>query len=186
MSRKPKRSAISRPMKMLRTMVCWTASARSWNTVSMPASRDRAPFQLCTGLPRTRISPLVGLTTPARILISVDLPAPLSPIRPTTSPRSTCRLTPPSGEDVAVGLRDVAEFDQSLGHGWLLPYVLRRRRGAPAAVAGSTVSRLAQTLRGEVGDGLVVVGGDEAGAGVDVHRAEPVDLLLAERLRIGM
>ena len=29
-------------MKMLRTIDCWTASARSWNTVSMPASRERA------------------------------------------------------------------------------------------------------------------------------------------------
>ncbi len=51
-------------MKMLRTMVCCTASARSWNTVSMPASRERAALQPVTGLPRTRISPLVGLTTP--------------------------------------------------------------------------------------------------------------------------
>ena len=38
----------------------------------------------------------IGFTTPARILISVDLPAPLSPMSPTTSPRSTLRLTPPS------------------------------------------------------------------------------------------
>jgi len=45
------------------------------------------------GLARMRISPAVGLMTPARILIKVDLPAPLSPIRPTTSPRSTCRST---------------------------------------------------------------------------------------------
>ena len=82
-------------MKMLRTIDCWTASARSWKTVSMPASRERAAFQAVTGLPRTRISPLVGLTTPERILISVDLPAPLSPIRPTTSLSLTERLTPP-------------------------------------------------------------------------------------------
>ena len=83
-------------MKMLRTIDCCTASARSWNTVSIPASRERAALQPVTGLPRTRISPLVGLTTPERILISVDLPAPLSPISPTTSLSWTERLTPPS------------------------------------------------------------------------------------------
>ena len=48
-------------MKMLRTIDCCTASARSWNTVSMPASRERAAFQPLTGLPRTRISPLSRL-----------------------------------------------------------------------------------------------------------------------------
>ena len=37
-------------MKMLRTIDCCTASARSWNTVSMPASRDRAGLQLLTAL----------------------------------------------------------------------------------------------------------------------------------------
>ena len=47
-------------MKMLRTIDCCTASARSWNTVSIPASRERAALQPVTGLPRTRISPLVG------------------------------------------------------------------------------------------------------------------------------
>ena len=39
-------------------MVCWTQSARSWNTVSMPALRERAAFQCVSRLPRTRISPL--------------------------------------------------------------------------------------------------------------------------------
>ena len=39
---------------------------------------------------------MVGRTTPERILISVDLPAPLSPISPTTSLSWTDRLTPPS------------------------------------------------------------------------------------------
>ena len=39
-------------MKMLRTIVCCTASARSWNTVSMPASRERAALHPDTGSPR--------------------------------------------------------------------------------------------------------------------------------------
>ena len=48
----PSQPVSSRPMKMLRTIVCWTASARSWNTVSMPASRERAALQPETGSPR--------------------------------------------------------------------------------------------------------------------------------------
>ena len=39
---------------------------------------------------------------------------------------------------------------------------------------------LAQAFRGELGHDLVVLGRDEAGAGVDVHRREAVDHLLAE------
>ena len=41
----------------------------------------------------SRISPLVGGKLPAMILTSVDLPAPLSPIRPSTSPGSRSRST---------------------------------------------------------------------------------------------
>ena len=40
-----------------------------------------------------RIVPALGSTTPPRTFMSVDLPAPFSPIRPITSPRPTERLT---------------------------------------------------------------------------------------------
>ncbi|MGY4318693.1 hypothetical protein ACVWW1_008020 [Bradyrhizobium sp. JR3.5] len=40
-----------------------------------------------------RITPALGAITPASTRISVDLPAPFSPIRPSTSPRQTRRLT---------------------------------------------------------------------------------------------
>src|SRR5688572_3226998 len=43
--------------------------------------------------PSTAISPSVGGKLPAMILTMVDLPAPLSPIRPTTSPASTVKLS---------------------------------------------------------------------------------------------
>src|SRR3954447_14742134 len=46
------------------------------------------------GSPSTRSSPLVGWSAPDRILISVDLPAPLSPTRPTISPAFILRSTP--------------------------------------------------------------------------------------------
>ena len=46
-------------------------------------------LRMSTGSPSIRISPWSGRCTPERILISVDLPAPLSPTRPSASPRST-------------------------------------------------------------------------------------------------
>src|SRR5690242_13860456 len=44
--------------------------------------------------PSTSSSPLVGWIAPDRILISVDLPAPLSPTSPTISPGAIRRSTP--------------------------------------------------------------------------------------------
>src|SRR4051812_18016410 len=49
-----------------------------------------------TARPRTRISPSSCCTAPASTFISVDLPAPLSPTRPRTSPRRRVRSTPRS------------------------------------------------------------------------------------------
>ena len=39
-----------------------------------------------TFLPSSKISPLSGITAPQSTLMRVDLPAPLSPITPSTSP----------------------------------------------------------------------------------------------------
>src|SRR6218665_988075 len=44
--------------------------------------------------PSTSTWPLVGFSYPARIFISVDLPAPFSPSRPYTRPGCSARLTP--------------------------------------------------------------------------------------------
>src|ERR1700730_4173512 len=49
---------------------------------------------ISTGRPSILISPRSGRWTPERILINVDLPAPLSPTRPHTSPGWTSRSTP--------------------------------------------------------------------------------------------
>ena len=43
--------------------------------------------------PSMSMLPRSGSTTPPRIFISVDLPAPFSPTRPITSPGATARLT---------------------------------------------------------------------------------------------
>src|SRR6185436_18015327 len=124
-----------------------------------------------------RISPAVGLTTPARILIRVDLPAPLSPIRPTTSPRSTCRSTPPRAKTRPYDL--VTPFN-SMSRS-LMSILPGREAGARTPPLDLCSTGLAETLGGEVGDRLVIFRCHEAGAGVDVHRAEAIDDLLAER-----
>ena len=46
------------------------------------------------GAPPSLAAPLVGRTSPHAILTSVDLPAPLGPSSPTSSPSPTSRLTP--------------------------------------------------------------------------------------------
>src|ERR1041384_5311718 len=59
----------------------------------MPRSSASRGESNTTGAPSTRYVPRVGWCTPARILISVDLPAPLSPSRQWTSPRTRRRST---------------------------------------------------------------------------------------------
>src|SRR5476651_1765095 len=52
----------------------------------MPASSAWRGDWISAALPSIRYSPLEARCTPARILMSVDLPAPLSPSRQCTSP----------------------------------------------------------------------------------------------------
>ena len=65
------------------------ASARSWNTAAMPALRASRGDVKCTGVPYIVYSPELGWCTPDRILMNVDLPAPLSPSTQVTLPAST-------------------------------------------------------------------------------------------------
>ena len=91
------RSSGQRTSSRLRNMfwytVSWLTSARSWYTMSMPAARACVTEVKCTSWPLSRIRPLVGGWKPQMILSRVDLPAPLSPISPSTSPRPRCRFT---------------------------------------------------------------------------------------------
>src|SRR4051794_17995913 len=68
----------------------------------MPSTRPRSwwtkligsePRPGLAGWPRSRISPASGSCTPARILISVDLPAPFSPKSAVTAPAARSRST---------------------------------------------------------------------------------------------
>src|SRR4051812_11783589 len=60
----------------------------------MPASSASRGERKRTALPSTRYSPSSGAWTPASILMSVLLPAPLSPSRQCTSPRASRNVTP--------------------------------------------------------------------------------------------
>ena len=87
---------ISRPMNRLSTIDKAGESARFWNTVSIPALRASSGDLKWTTSPSSRISPLSGITAPTIVLINVDLPAPLSPIRPRISPGYKSKSAPSS------------------------------------------------------------------------------------------
>src|SRR4051794_19688204 len=58
----------------------------------MPSERAWSTELSSTSSPLTISRPSVGFWKPEMIFMSVDLPAPLSPSRPRTSPRRRCRL----------------------------------------------------------------------------------------------
>src|SRR3972149_6763926 len=60
-------------------------SASSCQPLALPSARASLGEARCAGRPSKKSWPLSGGCTPVMILISVDLPAPLSPTRPTTS-----------------------------------------------------------------------------------------------------
>src|SRR5918996_3571116 len=59
----------------------------------MPSALASAGLAKVTGAASNQIRPELGSSEPERILIRVDLPAPLSPSRPTTSPGRTSKPT---------------------------------------------------------------------------------------------
>ena len=63
--------------------------ARSWKTVAMPCSRASRGDLKCSASPSTSSSPSSCGCTPERILMKLDLPAPLSPSTHVTSPAPT-------------------------------------------------------------------------------------------------
>ena len=82
------------PRKMFCAIVRSSARLNSWWMSTMPAaSASREPAK-ATGWPPMRSVPPLGCSWPARIFISVLLPAPFSPSRPTTVPGCTSKLTP--------------------------------------------------------------------------------------------
>ena len=84
------------PSSMFCTMSRLSHRARSWYTVAIPALAASRGLWKCTGLPCQTISPSDGSQIPAIVLISVVLPAPLSPTRAVTCPAGMSRSTPAS------------------------------------------------------------------------------------------
>jgi len=85
----PNRLRGSEPRKKFRQTLISGTTARSWYTVAIPrSSASRGEVNL-TGSPSTLNSPVSCWCTPARILIKVDFPAPLSPSTQVTSPALT-------------------------------------------------------------------------------------------------
>src|SRR5690349_2968336 len=84
----------SRPRNMFWTMSRLSQSARSWYTTSMPSLLASVGPLIVTGSPSNSTSPLSIGWMPATHLISVDLPAPLSPTSAVTSPARTVKSTP--------------------------------------------------------------------------------------------
>ena len=82
----------SRFRNMLWYTLSWFTRARSWYTTSMPSDRAWSTDLNVTSWPSSRIRPESGGWKPHRIFSRVDLPAPLSPSRPSTSPRASRRL----------------------------------------------------------------------------------------------
>ena len=70
--------------------------------------------------------PLVAGTAPESTLISVDLPAPLSPSRPTISLSPDGQVHVVEGLNAAVELGDVLHADEFFGHRSHVPAWCRR------------------------------------------------------------
>ena len=99
--------------------------ARSWKTVAMPRSLASRGELKCVGSPSTSSSPSSWRCTPERILMNVDLPAPLSPSTHVTSPAPTPTLMSFS----ATTLPKYLETSRTSSSG--VPFVGHRR--APSA-----------------------------------------------------
>src|ERR671935_190425 len=74
------------PTKMFSATLRSGKSVGSWKMIAIPAACDCFAVSKTASSRSTGGLPASGRCTPARILTSVDLPAPFSPTRPCTSP----------------------------------------------------------------------------------------------------
>src|SRR5262245_31748167 len=86
-------STSSLPRNRFATTSRLSQSARSWKTVAIPRLSAACGVLIRTCFPSKYASPVSGGWTPSIALISVLLPAPLSPTRATISPLSTSKST---------------------------------------------------------------------------------------------
>ncbi len=92
----PNRPRDSWPSMTFSTTLSFGPRWMSWNTVATPAAWLSAGDEKRTGSPSSRISPESTGSAPFSALITVDLPAPFSPMTVCTSPAYSCTSTPSS------------------------------------------------------------------------------------------
>ena len=98
----------------------------TWNVRAMPSLRALLRRERVTSRPSKCTVPEVGIRSPVRQLKNVDLPAPLGPIRPSTSPCVDGDGGVVDGLEGAERLGDVARVKQ---HGWPRSGLRLRRLG---------------------------------------------------------
>ena len=91
---RPVAVVISRPRKMLSTTDRLGHRLSSWWTMATPWATASVVEAKAMGSPSSSMVPEVGGWTPERIFMRVDLPAPFSPMRATTSPARISKSTP--------------------------------------------------------------------------------------------
>ncbi len=85
--------AASVPSRRVSSTVRWAKTRTSWKVRPIPACVRCSGRRCVTSMPPTRTVPDCVGSPPLATSISVVLPAPLPPIKATTSPSSTVRLT---------------------------------------------------------------------------------------------
>ena len=93
---------------------------------------------MCTCVPSKRIWPLSAAWVPATHLISVDLPAPLSPTSAITSPGADLEVDAAQRLHGAERLGDVAELEE-----WGVSLIVSKSAcgGAPEGASNTSVAR---------------------------------------------
>ena len=84
----------SRPMNRLSVTDRFGQRLSSWWMIATPRDTACAGESKTTGSPKSSKVPVVDVSTPARIFISVDLPAPFSPNSAVTAPARISKSTP--------------------------------------------------------------------------------------------
>src|SRR5699024_5816016 len=176
-----------RPRVMFSATLSWGTRFSSWWMVAMPWRSAALTSGSWTGAPSIRIRPPSGWWMPDIILISVDLPAPFSPRRTSTSPARTWTVT---SSITVTGPKDLltpssvsrvwfwSVMAEHLGRGsGGLGRQAQLRRQAMRGVRSLAVQLRGQQLHGEGGHALEVLADQrqrrsQQGEGGDVVEAD--------------
>ena len=136
-------------MRVFSATVRLGQSDSSWNTQRMPSCwRARRPIVALRHAADLDEAPRSGAVLPARMCISVDLPAPLWPTRPTHLADLDGEIDAVQRSDGAEVLFDAAQSDDHCGHG--------RHAAAPPREAGHARPDLSLHVRFDRGDSFLL------------------------------